>query len=172
MWRHQSPLNMAMPPSTGCLRRDGVRGRARRCRRCRRRGSHAAGCCVCGEWAASGGGVRGHCRGCAHHLCVPACVHPADCSFSTDVFFPAVSLFTSATQATPAATTFNFGPTFSFPVPRFEGLPEPQPLSILGVAASADDDAAAEAPDAPDAAVGDDVQAAPAMEEPVLGCDS
>ena len=65
MWWHQSPLNTAMSPSTGCVRRDGVRGRARRCRRCRRRGSHAAGCCVCGEWAAPGGGVRGHCRGCA-----------------------------------------------------------------------------------------------------------
>jgi hypothetical protein len=75
------------------------------------------------------------------------------------VFFPAVSLFTSATQATPAATTFNFGPTFAFPVPRFEGLPEPQPLSILGVVASIEDDTAEEiAPDLPDVAVPGDVQ--------------
>jgi hypothetical protein len=59
---------------TGCVRWDGVRGRARRRRRCRRRGSPAAGRCIRGEWTIPGGGVRGHCRGCV--LCVSGRVNP------------------------------------------------------------------------------------------------
>jgi len=79
------------------------------------------------------------------HACESACELQAGAKSSqasTDVLFPAASLFTEPQEAQQAAVVFNFGPNFDCAVPAFGSLPAPQPMSSLGTPPAAPEPAA------------------------------